>query len=420
MSDQANVPVVGRSSWAVLHYRDFRLMYGAQFVSATGSSVLLAAVNWHIWSITHDKLALGLVGLVRVLPIIALSLLGGVVSDAVDRRRLLIVTQFMALLFAGALALAALSGFEPLFLIYLLTAALSGLGAFGSPAQSALLPSLVPAQRVGDAGRVNVVLFTTTAVFGPLVASGLYALAGPGLTYSVSALAIIPMVVALFMIRPVPVPTGAIRSVNLDALKEGLNFVWRDPLLRSSMLLDFFATFFASAMALLPVYADQILKVGLTGYGVLGAAPFVGSALGAIGMAHLGNRVKRQGEAMLVAVGVYGLATIAFGVSQSFFISLIALAVTGFSDSVSASVRNAMRQILTPSRLRGRMQSVMMIFFQGGPQLGEFEAGALAQATSAPFSVVTGGIGTLIAVALMAASIPVLRAYRERPEAILD
>jgi MFS family permease len=137
-------------------------------------------------------------------------------------------------------------------------------------------------------------------------------------------------------------------------------------------------------------------------------------------MAHLGNRVKRQGEAMLVAVGVYGLATIAFGVSQNFLISLIALGVTGFSDSVSASVRNAMRQILTPSRLRGRMQSVMMIFFQGGPQLGEFEAGALAQATSAPFSVVTGGIGTLVAVALMAASIPVLRAYRERPEAILD
>src|SRR5439155_12241905 len=142
--------------------------------------------------------------------------------------------------------------------------------------------------------------------------------------------------------------------------------------------------------------------------------------LGAVVMAQLGSRLRRQGEVLLSSVGLYGLATIVFGLSESFLISLVALALTGLSDSISAAIRNALRQTLTPSRLRGRMQSVLMIFFLGGPQLGEFEAGALARLTSAPFSVVSGGVGTIIAVILMAFTIPVLRQYRELPQPIAE
>jgi MFS family permease len=173
-------------------------------------------------------------------------------------------------------------------------------------------------------------------------------------------------------------------------------------------------------LLLLPVYADRILKVGLEGYGVLYAAPFVGSTLGAIVMAQTGRRLKRQGELMLGAVICYGLATVVFGLSQTFWISLLALAAIGLTDSLSAAIRNALRQTITPPRLRGRMQSVMMLFFLGGPQLGEFEAGLLARATSVQFSVVSGGVITVLVVALMAATIPTLRNYRELPEAVTD
>jgi MFS family permease len=413
-------PDPGRSSWSVLRYRDFRLMYFAQMLAVTGGAMQLAAINWHVWSLTTNEAALGLLGLVRVGPIIALSLLGGVVSDAIDRRRLLVITQIATFLSAAILALSVLTGNGTLPIIYLLTAMMAGIGAFESPARYALLPSLIPENRIADAARLNVVLFTVTAVFGPLVASRLLAVAGPGITYAFNAASLIPSVLVLMIIRVAPTDAVGSRAINLQALKEGLSFVRHTPLLWSSMLLDFFATFFSSALLLLPVYADKILHVGLDGYGVLYAAPFAGSTLGALVMAQLGNRLRRQGEVLMWSVGLYGLATVVFGLSETFPISLLALAFTGLADSISAAIRNALRQTLTPSRLRGRMQSVLMIFFLGGPQLGEFEAGTLARLTSTQFSVVSGGIGTMIAVLLMAITVPVLRQYRELPQPVTD
>jgi MFS family permease len=395
-------------------------MYFAQMVAVTGGAMQLAAINWHIWSITQNEAALGLLGLVRVVPIIILSLLGGVVSDAVDRRRLLLVTQFASLMFTATLAVAVLNGNATLLIIYVMSAAIAGLGAFESPARFALMPSLIPADRIADAARLNVVLYTATAVLGPLLSSRLLAVAGPGITYLFSALSIIPSLIVLLIIRSASTDTVGSRAINLQSLKEGLSFVRNTPLLWSSMLLDFFATFFSSALLLLPVYADKILHVGLEGYGVLYAAPFVGSTLGAVVMAQLGSRVKRQGEVLLWSVGFYGLATVVFGFSETFWLSMIALAFTGLADSISAAIRNALRQTLTPPRLRGRMQSVLMIFFLGGPQLGEFEAGTLARLTSTQFSVVSGGIGTIVAVIIMAFTVPVLRRYRELPQPAAD
>jgi MFS family permease len=419
------------SSWSVLRYRDYRLMYFSQMISVTGGSMLLAAANWHIWNLTHDEAALGLLGLVRVVPIIALSLIGGVVSDAVNRRRLLLSTQFATIIFtvalfavASQLAAEALNKDLALLLIYILLGAIAGIGAFESPARYALMPSLIPDNRIGDAARLNVVLFTVTSVFGPLLATAIMNAAGtqngPSAVYGLIALTVIPSMIVLLIISVPAKRTLNTGGVSLQSLREGLGFVFGTPLLRWSMLVDFFATFFSSALLLLPVYADRILDVGLEGYGVLYAAPFVGSTLGAIVMAQTGSRLKRQGELMLGAVIGYGLATVVFGLSQTFWISLLALAGIGLTDSLSAAVRNALRQTLTPPRLRGRMQSVMMLFFLGGPQLGEFEAGLLARATSVQFSVVSGGVITVLVVGLMAALIPTLRNYRELPEAVTD
>jgi MFS family permease len=201
-------------------------------------------------------------------------------------------------------------------------------------------------------------------------------------------------------------------GVSLRAAREGLHFVFRSPLIRSTMLLDFFATFFSSATALLPIFAQDILRVGPTGYGWLYAAPSVGAVAMSAVMIPLTSRIDRRGPVLLWAVGGYGLATAVFGVSRWFWLTFACLAVTGAMDTISMIIRNIVRQLETPDRLRGRMIGVNMVFFQGGPQLGELEAGAVANWLGPVFSVVSGGLGCLIATAWLAAATPALRRYR--------
>jgi len=189
--------------------------------------------------------------------------------------------------------------------------------------------------------------------------------------------------------------------MNLAALREGLRFVWRTPIIVQTMMLDFIATFFASANALLPIYAAEILAVGAGGLGLLAAAPGAGSIISGLIMARVGI-ARRQGKAVLVSVAVFGAATVVFGLSRWFWLSLLMLGLTGASDTVSTVLRQTIRQLVTPDHLRGRMTSVNMIFFMGGPQLGEFEAGAVAALIGATLSVVMGGAGCLIAVAVAA------------------
>ena len=197
------------------------------------------------------------------------------------------------------------------------------------------------------------------------------------------------------------------------AALEGLRFVFRSPLIRSTMLLDFFATFFSSATALLPIFAQDVLHVGARGYGWLYAAPAAGAVLMSAAMVLLADRIERRGP--VAAVGgrsVYGVATVVFGMSRSFWLTFACLALTGVADTVSMVIRNIVRQLETPDRLRGRMIGVNMVFFMGGPQLGELEAGAVANWLGAPFSVISGGLGCMLAVAWVAASTPELRRYR--------
>jgi MFS family permease len=188
--------------------------------------------------------------------------------------------------------------------------------------------------------------------------------------------------------------------------------VFRSPLIRSTMLLDFFATFFSSATALLPIFAQDILRVGAEGYGWLYAAPAVGAVATSAAMVPLTDRIERRGPTLLWAVAGYGVATVVFGISRSFWLTFACLALTGATDTVSMIIRNIVRQLETPDRLRGRMTGVNMVFFMGGPQLGELEAGAVANWLGAPFSVISGGVGCLLATAWVAASTPALRHYR--------
>jgi MFS family permease len=193
---------------------------------------------------------------------------------------------------------------------------------------------------------------------------------------------------------------------------EGLRYVFSAPLIRSTMLLDFFATFFSSATALLPIFAQDILGVGASGYGWLYSAPAIGAVAMSIVMVHLVERIEKRGVVLLWAVFGYGLATVVFGLSRSFWLTFACLAMTGVSDTVSMVLRNIVRHMETPDRLRGRMTGVNMVFFMGGPQLGELEAGLVANWLGAPFSVISGGLACLAATGIVAARTPALRAYR--------
>ena len=205
---------------------------------------------------------------------------------------------------------------------------------------------------------------------------------------------------------------GSGRRISLAAAIEGLRFVFRTPLIRSTMLLDFFATFFASATALLPIFAQDVLGVGAHGYGVLSAAPSVGAIVASLVMVRLVDHIERRGLVLLWAIAFYGLATVFFGFSQLFLLSFLCLAITGAADTVSMVIRNLVRQLTTPDHIRGRMTSVNMIFFMGGPQLGELEAGLVANAWGPVLSVASGGLGCLLVTALVAARTPQLRQYR--------
>src|SRR5205085_7861698 len=262
----------------------------------------------------------------------------------------------------------------------------------------------------------NTVRFQRASVVGPSIGGLLVAFAGVGWTYLANAISFAFVIGALLLMRDVPARSpseaGSRDDVSLHAALEGLQFVFRSPLIRSTMLLDFFATFFSSATALLPIFAQDILRVGAGGYGWLYAAPAVGAVATSAAMVPLTDRIERRGRTLLWAVAGYGLATVVFGASRSFWLTFACLAMTGATDTVSMIIRNIVRQLETPDRLRGRMTGVNMVFFMGGPQLGEMEAGAVANWLGAPFSVISGGIGCLLATGWVAAATPALRRYR--------
>jgi MFS family permease len=411
------MPAASRPSpFVALQHRNFRLLWTSQLVSMAGSMMQTAAILWHVSLLVPPAqrgYALGLVGLVRVLPIIGFSLVSGVAADALDRRKVMLVTQSGMAVAAAILAALTFAGLRSVWPVYLLAALGSAFGSFDAPARQALIPALVPREHLPNAIGLNTIMFQIASVMGP--AAGGLVIAGPGIAwaYALNAVSFLCVIAALLAMRDTPRPEPGERSgLSFAAAREGLRFVFQTPLIRSTMLLDFFATFFASATALLPIFAQDVLHVGATGYGLLSAAPAVGAMLTSVALVPLIDRIERRGPVMLAAVAGYGIATIGFGMSHAFGLTYLCLAATGATDTVSMVIRNVIRQLSTPDAMRGRMTSVNMIFFMGGPQLGEMEAGLVAGTWGARLSVVTGGIGCLLATAWVAARTPQLRAYR--------
>ena len=405
-------------SFPALRHRDFTLLWIGQLLSFAGSRMQTAAILWHVSLLAAPErkgLALGLVGAVQVVPIIAFSMLSGVVADALDRRKVMLATQTVMALFAAALAALTFAGLHTVWPIYVLAALSSAAASFDGPARQALIPNLVPREHLASAIGLNTLMFQFASVAGPTLAG--LVIAGPGIAwvYAVNAVSFLMVIAALLIMRARPRASGGgapAARITWAAAREGLRFVFAQPIVRSTMLLDFVATFFASATALLPIFAQDILHVGARGYGWLYAAPSVGAALAGLVMAYAIDRFERRGAVLLWAVAAYGAATVVFGISRSFWLTLLCLAAVGAADTVSTVIRNIVRQLETPDELRGRMTGVNMIFFMGGPQLGELEAGVAAQLFGAVASVVSGGIGCLLATAVVARREERLRQYR--------
>jgi len=408
-----------QSSFSALRHRDFRLLWMGQIVSVTGSQMQSIAINWHVYLLTKSAFALGLVGFFKGVPIVLCSLMGGVVADAMDRRRLMIATQTVMLISAAALAFVTLAGLQSVWPIYLLTAAASGATAFDIPARQALMPALVPAQDFPNAVSLGLMVFNVAMIVGPAIGGFLLASHGPAAVYGINAVSFIAVIAALGVMRAsgqINEESEKANRVSYAALKEGLTFVWRTPVIVQTMTLDFAATFFASATALLPIFAEEILHVGARGVGLLAAAPAVGSVLTALLIARIGG-FRRQGSIVIWAVAIFGLATVVFGISRVFWFSLLMLAITGAADTVSTVLRQTIRQLATPNHLRGRMTSINMVFFMGGPQLGELEAGVVASLVGAPLSVVIGGVGSLLSAGVAAVKAKSLLNYESSDSA---
>jgi len=271
----------------------------------------------------------------------------------------------------------------------------------------------VPAREMPSAFSMTSIGSQIGWIIGPGTSGLVIAYLGQPYAYLISALAAAGMLVAVILMGEVKQKRLVAQDrpvISLKAIKEGVRFILDQPIILSGMVLDFFATFFSSARTLLPIFARDILHVGALEYGWLAASEAIGAALAALVVSQL-DEIRRQGMVLLGAVVVFGLATIAFGLAPGFAIAMVTLALMGASDSVSMIIRNTIRHLQTPDQMRGRMTSVNQMFFMGGPQLGEIEAGAVAQLFGAPFAVISGGIGCLLAVGWVAWRWPQLRRY---------
>lgn len=394
----------------VLAQRDVRNFITARFFSALARSLVHATLHWHLWKETGSAFYLGLLGLIEFLPVIPLSLVAGALADSRDRRKIVIGSQT-----ATALAVLCLFGASLLDtsqVPFLLGTALvlSMASCFENPSGAALLPALVSRELFPAATVVSSNARNVAAVSGPVLMGFITAYAGIPTAYAVTTAGVAMSIAMLLFVRSPAIP-GSSAPVSVESIREGIQFVWRSKVILGAITLDMFAVIFASVTALLPVFATEILHVGEVGYGLLSASVQAGTV--AMALFLLGFRsIERPGRALLVSVVFFGLATILFGLTESFPVAVVALVLAGMSDQVSMVSRSIILQLSTPDALRGRVNSVNLIFIGASNELGAAESGFLAAATSAVFAVVFGGITCLGVVGAVAAGVPALWGYR--------
>jgi MFS family permease len=392
---------------SAFQYRDFRLFTLGKLLTTLGLQMQGVAVGWQVYALTGSALHLGYVGLVQFLPALLLAPVTGHIADRFDRKRTLLFS-YAILALASALLLV-LTRDQPKTLgvhgIYAVLALVGIARAFLQPANSALMPNLVPAEQLPSAIAWSSSTFQLAVIAGPALGGLLYSLGDATRVYGIALALELITLGSLARVRPRTRERSARQPGDLVA---GLRFVFAKPVILGAISLDLFAVLFGGAVALLPAYAQDVLHTGPQGMGLLRSAPAVGALT--VGLV-LANRPLRRhaGRTMYACVAVFGLATIAFGLSRSFVLSLCALAITGAADMVSVFVRQSLVQLRTPDAMRGRVSAVNSVFVGASNELGEFESGLTAAWLGLTPAVVVGGLGTIAIVALWSLLFPALR-----------
>jgi MFS family permease len=379
-------------------------------VSSIGSQFTTVAIAWQIYELTTSPLQIGLIGLVRAVPQVAMLLFGGLLADSMNRRRLIIGTQIGLFAVSGTLAHITVVGKTSALTLYCVTVLLALLTSLESPARHSLVANLVPRKDLARATALFSSQRYVAVIAGPAVAGLVLALLGPAACYAIDALSWLIMLLSLLMIRAQLPAAGGWRNVSLASLSTGWSFVLGHAVIFPLLLMDFAANVFGSVRALLPIYARDILVVGPQGLGLLYAATAVGSLAGAVGFGLVG-KVRHAGRWILIGVAVYAISIVLFAHSQILWVSILLLVASGVGDTTSAVLRATINQLATPDPLRGRMASINSIFTNSGPQLGQFETGAVAALLGAEMSISLGGLVILLLVALTAIVFPNVRKF---------
>jgi MFS family permease len=398
--------IEGESQAGALSFRDFRFFLAIRLPTALAVQMQSVAVGWQVYDISHTPLSLGLVGLAQFLPVFGFALVAGHVADRFDRRRILMTCIGLQLLCALLLLAIMASGTRDVRPIYAVLVLFGTARAFSAPAIQSILPNLVPRELLGKAFAWNSSSFQAMTIAGPAMGGLIYAL-GAGTVYAVSAALFLLSFVAALAIRSPPTQSDG-RGMDLNSLLAGIRFIRSKPAIAGAISLDLFAVLFGGATALLPIYARDILVIGPLGLGLLRSAPAVGAVVVGLILAHR-SLGRHAGRTMFAAVGLFGVATIVFGLSRNFMVSLVALAVLGASDMVSVFVRQNLVQRSTPDTMRGRVNGVNFLFIGASNELGEMESGATAAWLGSIEAVVVGGIGTLIVMGVWLWMFPPLR-----------
>lgn len=403
-----------RRAYASLRHPRFRWYVASVFAMELASHMRAVVVGWQVYAATHDPLALGLIGLAEVLPFFAVVLYAGHVADTANRKRVSVAALAVLCLCAGALLLlvAPPPARQPILPIYAVIAVSGVARSFLSPARTAMAAELVPREDYENSAAWRSSAWQLAAVGGPAAGGLLYGFAGARATYALDLTLSLIALVSLASIPYVPsVVAGTTISLR-ESLTDGIRFVMARPVLVAAQALDMFSVLFGGAVALLPVFANEILHVGPKGLGLLQAAPAAGAVAMSFILAHR-PPMQRAGRALLTAVAIFGLSIVGFALSRSFALSLAMLALSGMADNVSVVVRSTLIQVFTPREMMGRVSAVNSIFLGSSNELGAFESGLAARLLGTVRSVVFGGCMTLGVVGVTAWRVPSLRALRE-------
>jgi MFS family permease len=389
-------------SWSVLRHRNYALLFWGQLISSTGTQMQIVAVAWQVFLLTHSAIALGLIGLFQAIPRIIFSLVGGMFADVFDRRKLLLVIQIVLAALSAVLALCTLFHVINMFIIYAVVLVAASVSAFDFPTRQAIIPNLIPRERLADAMPLYMTMIQLTGIVGATVGGFVIAWLGLANTYWIDVISYAVVIGSLLFMTVPRIPAEKRTQAGFHALIDGIRFLRTQPVILAVISLDFFG----SPMSLLPIFASNILHVDAQGLGILLAA----DSIGAVALTPLTGRIGRivrQGMGIILAIIVWGICIVAFGLFPvSLWLAALFLAGAGAANMVSMILRFLVIQIVTPDEFRGRISSVNAMFAFGGPLLGQLEAGLVASFTSPQISVISGGMACILATVIIVALVP--------------